>query len=242
MVAGPGSWQTVQSGIDVRTVVLERGEPNYQIELKLVRFDHRAVTPRILQGRGLQLENGASAKTFVEKSGAIAAINANYFDENGRALAYLKTAAQEINRRVSKHALYTGIFGLSEGSPFIMHRNDFKPHQASEALQTGPLLLHRGAKVEVTRGLGRYARRSLVGIDGQGRVIVAVTDAVFGGLSLVELQDLFANPEARLDMADLLNLDGGGSAQLYLKAGPFEVSVAGATNVPVAIGFFAKAD
>jgi len=39
---------------------------------------------------------------------------------------------------------------------------------------------------------------------------------------------------------DLLNLDGGGSAQLYIKAGKFEEFVPGTVDVPVAIGFFAK--
>ncbi|MBI3063977.1 MAG: hypothetical protein HYY82_03475, partial [Deltaproteobacteria bacterium] len=39
---------------------------------------------------------------------------------------------------------------------------------------------------------------------------------------------------------DLLNLDGGGSAQLYLKIGKFEEFVAGTVEVPVAIGFFTK--
>src|SRR5581483_3710492 len=64
---------------------------------------------------------GADARTFAEKSGALAAINANYFDEKGRPLAYLKTAAQEINRAVSKHALYTGVFGVGDGGPFVLH-------------------------------------------------------------------------------------------------------------------------
>jgi hypothetical protein len=40
----------------------------------------------------------------------------------------------------------------------------------------------------------------------------------------------------------LLNLDGGGSAQLYVKAGKFEEMVAGAAEVPVAIGFFSRAN
>lgn len=240
-VADFGAWRTVQKGIEFRKIVLERSEPNYQVELKLVRFDPKAIAPRILHGRDWQL-NGASSKTFAEKSGAIAAINANYFDEKGRALAYLKTAEKEINRSVSKHALYTGVFGLRDGSPFVMHRDEFNPSQASEALQSGPLLLQRGAPVEVMRGLGRYARRAVVGIDKDGRVIVAVTEAVLGGLSFAELQELFANPKAQLDTPDLVNLDGGGSAQLYLKAGKFEEWVVGTTEVPVAIGFFAKAN
>ena len=240
-VADFGGWRTLQKGIEFRKIVLQRSEPSYPIELKLVRFDSKAIAPRILYGRDLQL-NGASSKNFAEKSGAIAAINANYFDEKGRALAYLKTAEKEINRGVSKHALYTGVFGLHNGSPFVTHRDEFNPSQASEALQSGPLLLHRGAPVEVMRGLSRYARRAVVGIDKEGRVIVAVTDAVLGGLSFAELQELFAHPKAQLDTPDLLSLDGGGSAQLYLKAGKFEEWVVGTTEVPVAIGFFAKAN
>ena len=236
-----GAWRAIYKGVEFRKVVVERAEPNYQMELKLVRFDDRTITPRILPSGDFQLKS-ASAKTFVEKSGALAAINANYFDEKGRPLAYLKTLNQEINRNVAKHPLYTGVFAIRDGAPIVSHREEFQPAQVSEALQSGPLLLNRGASAEIMRGLGRYARRSIVGIDKDGRAVIGVTDAVLGGLSFTELQELFANPKAQLEIPDLLNLDGGGSAQLYLKAGKFEESVPGTTEVPVAIGFFAKAN
>jgi hypothetical protein len=71
-------------------------------------------------------------------------------------------------------------------------------------------------------------------------VIVAATDAIVGGLSFAELQDLFSNSQMGLSTTELLSLDGGGSAQLYLKAGKFEESVVGTADVPVTIGFFAK--
>jgi len=234
-----GSWRAIQKGAEYRKIVLDRSDPNYAVELKLLRFDPKAIAPRILHSGNFQLKS-ATVQTFAEKSGTIAAINANYFDEKGRPLAYLKTANQEINRIVSRHALYTGVFGLRDGSPFIMHRDAFQPDLASEALQSGPLLLNHGAPVEIMRGLGRFARRAVVGIDREGRVIIGVTDVVLGGLSFSELQELFLNAKAHLDTSDLLNLDGGGSAQLYLKAGKFEDWVAGTTEVPVAIGFFAK--
>ncbi len=234
-----GAWRVVRSGIEFRKLALERSEPNYLLDLKLVRFDPTWFTPRILHSSDFQLK-GASGKTFVEKTGASAAVNANYFDEKGRPLAYLKTVNGEINRNVSKHALYTGIFGIREGMPFVAHRDEFDPVQASQALQSGPLLLNRGTPVEVMRGLTRYARRAVIGIDREKRVIVAVTDVVFGGLSFAELQELFGNSRWQIDTPDLLNLDGGGSAQFYLKAGQFEELVAGTADVPVAIGFFAK--
>src|SRR5688500_14999684 len=176
-----GSWRTIQKGVEQRQIALIRSEPNYTLELKLLRFDPKFITARVLSSGDWKTATG-TAKSFVEKSGAIAAINANYFDERGRPLAYLKSADREINRAVSKHALYTGIFAIADGNPTVMHRDDFLPAQASDALQSGPLLLNRGAPVETLRGLGRYARRAVLGMDKAGRIVIAVTDAVLEGL------------------------------------------------------------
>ena len=103
-----GSWAAVQRGTELRKMTLERSDPPSTVELKLLRFDPKMIVPRVLTASQFQLR-ATSAKTFAEKSGALAAVNANYFDENGRPLAYLKNSEKEINRSVSKHALYTGI-------------------------------------------------------------------------------------------------------------------------------------
>jgi Phosphodiester glycosidase len=240
-VSDAGSWKSIQKGVEFRKIVLERTEPGYQVELNLLRLDSQYIVPRVLYAGEFQLKS-ASAKTFTEKAGAIAAINANYFDEKGRPLAYLKTIEKEINRAVSKHRLYTGVFGLGDAGPFVMHRDDFQPAQASQALQSGPLLVHRSAAVDGMDGLTRSARRSVVGLNKNNRILIAVTDALIGGLSFSELQELFSQSKWQLDAVELLNLDGGGSAQLYLKSGKFEEWLPGTSEVPVAIGFFNKAN
>lgn len=234
-----GVWRDLQKGVAIRTLVLERSQPNYTVELKLARFNTQLISARVLDSGEFQLRT-ASAKTFAEKSQAIAAINANYFDERGRPLAYLKTRVKEINRSLSKHSLYTGIFGIDESGAFVTHRDEFAPAQASEALQSGPLLLHRGLPVAVNPNLGRYARRAVIGIDKTGAIIIAVADAVLGGLGFAELQKLFVDSRWHIDAVELLNLDGGGSAQLYVKSGKFEDWLPGTSEVPVAIGFFSK--
>jgi len=238
-VTDSGNWRAIQRGVEYRKIALERSEPSYTLELKLLRLDSRTIVPRILFAGDLQIK-AATAKTFAEKTDAIAAINANYFDTKGRPLALLKTAIKEINPSVSKHALYTGVFGVRDSSPFVVHRDEVQPAQASEALQSGPLLLRRGAPVEIMPGLGRYARRAAIGIDKEGRVIIAATEAVIGGLSFAELQELFGDSKWQIQTSDLLNLDGGGSAQLYVKSGKFEEWLSGTSEVPVAVGFFAK--
>ena len=236
-VRNPGAWKTLDSGIEQRKMTLERSDPSYSFELKLIRFGRHRVSPRIISSGQFQLKSG-DAKTLAQRSGAVATINANYFDEKGKPLAFLKTAGQEINRNVSKHALYTGVFGVHDSTPFIVHRDDFQLTQAQEAMQSGPLLLKHGAAVQTVSGAGRYSRRSVIGIDKQQRLIVGVTDTVLGGLSFAELQELFSNPEWHLETPELLNLDGGGSTQLYIKTKTHEEFISGTSEVPVVIGFF----
>ena len=236
-----GTWKPIGRGIEFRKIVMQRIDPAYAMELKLLRLDSQFIIPRVLYAAQFQLKS-ANAKMFAEKTGALAAINANYFDERGRPLAYLKTADKEINRAVSKHGLYTGVFGLSQSGPFVTHRDEFQPSQAGEALQSGPLLLHRSASVEVLSGLGRYARRSVIAIDKQDRMLIGASDGVIGGLSFAELQELFTQPKWQMEAIELLNLDGVGSSQLYVKSGSFEEWLPGTSEVPVAIGFFNKSN
>ncbi len=234
-----GTWKSVQKGIESRKITLERTEPGYTIDLKLFRFDTQWFVPRVLRAAQYQLK-GASAMTFVERGGAVAAINANYFDTDGKPLAFLKAGGQAVNSRVSRNSLYTGVFGVKDQRPFISHRDDFLSEQADEAMQSGPLLLLRGAPQAVTGVPLRASRRALIGIDKEQRLMIAVTDNLIGGLFWAELQEIFSVGSGQVPTVDLLNLDGGGSAQFYLKIGKFEEFVPGTVEVPVAIGFFTK--
>ncbi len=107
-----GSWRTIQKGVEQRKIAFLRSEPNYTLELRLLRFDPKIISARILSSGDFQLK-GATAKDFVEKSGAIAAINANYFDERGRPLAYLKTGEQRDQSRTSPNTHSTPAFSRS---------------------------------------------------------------------------------------------------------------------------------
>ena len=241
LVRKPGAWKPLDSGIEHRIITLERSDPSYSFDLNLVRFGRNRIFPRIISSGQFQLKS-ADAKTLGQRSGALVTINANYFDEKGKPLAFLKTATGEINRNVSKHALYTGIFGVRDSVPFIVHRDDFQLTEAQEAIQSGPLLLRQGAPVQTIPGAGRYSRRAVIGMDKQQRLIVGVTDTVLGGLSFPELQELFSRPEWQLETTELLNLDGGGSAQLYIQTRSHEEFISGTSEVPVVIGFFKTAN
>jgi Phosphodiester glycosidase len=236
-VTDAGIWKTIQRGVEFRKMSLDRSEPSHSIDLKLLRFDTRLVVPRVLHSAQFQLKS-ANAKAFAEKSGAFATINGSYFDTSGKPLAFLKIASQVINARVAKNSLYTGVFSVKDQQPLISHRDEFVPEQADEGLQCGPLLLLHGNLQPVTGVPSRASRRALIGIDQEQRLVVAVGDSLFGGLYWPELQELFSAALWQIQVADLLNLDGGGSAQLYVKTSKFEELIAGTAEVPVAIGFF----
>ena len=238
-VTEQGSWKVIHKGAEFRKLALQRADPFQMIDLKLVRFDTRWIFPHIVRSAQHNLK-GANVKTMAEKSGAMAAINANYFDEKGKPLGFLKVAAGDANLLISKSSLFTGIFAIKNHFPFIIHRDQFSPELADEGLQAGPLLLTKGTALQVMRGAGKQSRRSLIGIDKEQRLIIAVTDSLLGGLSWVEVQEIFGSGQWQVQTADLLNLDGGGSTQLYVKGVQLEEHVPGTTEVPVAIGFFQK--
>jgi exopolysaccharide biosynthesis protein len=240
-VTDAGSWRAIQKGVEFRKMVLERSEPSHAIDLKLLRFDTRSVVIRLLRSAQFQLKS-ANAKTFAEKSGALATINGSYFDTEGKPLAFLKVASQAINPRVAKNSLYTGVLSIKDQQPLISRRDNFLPEQADEGLQAGPLLLLHGTAQAVTGIPSRASRRALVGMDQEQRLVIAVADSLLGGLYWPEMQEIFSATPWQIQVTDLLNLDGGGSAQLYVKAGQFEELVAGTAEVPVAIGFFARAN
>ncbi len=233
-----GSWKVFSQGAEFRRMTLERSDPYQAIQLKLVRLDSRWIEPRVVRCSEYNLKN-ANVKTLAERSGALAMINANYFDERGMPLGFLKAGAER-SSAVSKSALFTGIFAIKDRVPQIMHRDQFDPEQADEGVQAGPLLLSKGAPLTVTRGAEKQFRRSVIGIDAARRLVIAVTDNLFGGLTWTELQELFGAPEWRIETTDLMNLDGGGSTQLHVKTPGFEEYVPGTAEVPVAIGFFPK--
>ena len=240
-VTDAGSWKVIQKGVEFRKMALERSEPSHSIDLKLLRFDTRLVIPRVLRSTQFQLKS-ANAKTFAEKSGALATINGSYFDTEGKPLAFLKIASQAINARIAKNSLYTGVFGIKAQQPLISQRDDFLAEQVDEGLQSGPLLLLHGTLQTVTGIPSRASRRALIGIDPDQRLVIAVADSLLGGLHWPELQEIFSAAPWQIQVTDLLNLDGGGSAQLYVKTGKFEELVAGTAEVPVAIGFFNRAN
>ena len=104
-------------------------------------------------------------------------------------------------------------------------------------MQCGPRLVVKG---EVTRLKKQYARRSCVGLDGVGRILLVATDG--STMDATYLARVLAAPEEKsgLGCRDAMNLDGGGSTQLYVGYRGFRLDLRGAWPVPDGLGVFAR--
>jgi uncharacterized protein YigE (DUF2233 family) len=210
-------------------------------QLSLFRTDGKryriGVVPANLYG-----SERATVKKLSLASGAILGINANFFDEFNRPLGLVLNRGNLLNPIHRGGKTLTGIFQVTRGSTQIVYREDFKPDNVIEAVQAGPRLLIKGTPVENLRGMDSYERRSGVCIDNQQRVIIYISSGLIG-TTLRELVATLRDPE--IGCQDALNLDGGGSAQLYLSrdlpgANPNwrELSMPGSDEVPVMLGLF----
>ena len=186
----------------------------------------------------------STVKRLAESSGAMLGINANFFDERGDPLGLVLTGGR------LRHAVHrggktlTGVLEVRRGGARIVSRDRFSPKGVLEAIQAGPRLIVGSAPVEKPRDSVKYERRAGVCIDRQGRIVFFISSGLIG-ISFKELIQLLLQSD--VGCRDALNLDGGGSAQLYLSseiAGAVptlrELSVPGSDQIPVMLALMVK--
>lgn len=187
----------------------------------------------------------ATAQTLCKASGAVACINSNFFDEQGRPLGVVISRGIQHNKMHNGGGTLTGVFFVTSEGIGVVHRSLFSAEKVLEAAQAGPRLISEGAPVVGVKDSSSATNISLVCIDRERRVVLLrVSLAMFGG-SLRELQTVLLRPE--LGCVEALNFDGGGSSQLYISGGipghegaTREEFLPGRDEVPVLLGLFRK--
>jgi uncharacterized protein YigE (DUF2233 family) len=206
-------------------------------ELLLVRTHLKAYRVRVIRA----LEFGskkASAKSLCHSAQAALCINANFFDESDEPLGLV------LSRGIQHHAVHkggstlTGIFAVTRRSAQISSRDNFDPRRVVEAIQAGPRLMSAGTLIAGLKASGA-SRRSGVCLDGENNLIFFVVSSGIWGISIDRLQELLRD---QVHCRDALNLDGGGSSQLFIRAGlpgsapgDQEMWIEGADQVPVVL-------
>jgi len=168
--------------------------------------------------------------------GAAGFINANFFDEHDSVVGLL------VSDNISYGASFMGFGGMFQVAPdgFTRIRSlIYEPYQGEplqQASQAFPMLIVNGEPTyERTEG-DRASRRTLIGQDSAGRIILMVTNGLFG-MRLADLSAYLYSTD--LDLRAALNLDGGGSTMLSLTAGD-SITIPSFDAVPAVIAFYPR--
>ena len=144
-----------------------------------------------------------------ELPAASAIINANFYDTNGRALGWL---VMDGAQQVFPHPRFGGAFVLVAGEAHVLPRLPSE-RLADQAAQGFPTLVRAGQAAARLEG-AVLARRSVIAEDDQGRILFVLVGGL--GSTLAALGEWLA--EGPLEIANAVNMDGGGSTMLVLPA------------------------
>lgn len=214
---GDSGWLRLENGLELRTLTHRSGLSTQTITAV------RAPANRVHVGSDALLR----APDWNHKRDAVAAINGGYFDDNSKAIG-LRIAEGKRTSQLYPRANW-GVFVIRDDKAAITHTRDYKGSpRTQEAMQCGPRLVVDG---RVTDLKPQWARRSGIGIDADGKVILAVSD---GALSFDDWAAIWADKNT-LSCRDAINLDGGPSTQMSVVSDVNPVTVRGGWPVPDAI-------
>jgi uncharacterized protein YigE (DUF2233 family) len=226
--AGPDltdtGWQWLGRGIRWRRIKLTRPQGLFTATLRVYRFDPRYYGLEVVYVS----ESATAHQVLAGLRPAVAVINANFFNRAGRPLGLVIERGREIHLR---RRLNSGVLWYRPGRVGITHVSRFRSARVWTAIQSWPRLIAAGRPTKGVKNAGLRHRRSLAAVDRSGRLLLAVTEGLTGGLSLAEVQAIFKRPG--FNVRDLLNLDGGRSTQMSVRVGGHRFQLEGFDSVPV---------
>jgi uncharacterized protein YigE (DUF2233 family) len=195
-------WHTLAPGLEQRTYVTAEGFMYEVVRIDAAQYTFRA---HYRPHEPLSIYDWRTALPT-----AAVIINANFFSEENTILGLL----------ISDNVLYGRSF-TNRGGTFFVHNglvgirsNIAEPYQGAayeQAIQAFPMLVYQGqAAYNNSRDI-LPSRRTLIGQDSQGRVLLMVTPAL--GHGLYGLSQYLVTTD--LALVNAFNLDGGGSTMLY---------------------------
>jgi hypothetical protein len=165
---------------------------------------------------------------------SVAFVNGGFFNTNGNAQGLLVSYG-----RVSGVSLtdYGGTFVVTDSRAEVVATQDFNPNTPGlqHVVQGYPLLIEDGSRTDTDLN-PIVARRTVVGQDGDGQIILAVTSS--GEATLDEMAAYLCTSDFGLETA--FNLDGGASSMLYTASVGMEPPylVRSSSQVPAVIAFY----
>lgn len=227
----PLNWLYIKPGLYFAEADLIRNNSLLSSTVVMVRIDPKVVTIKAVTAQEIY-KPLTSARQIAKSLAADIAINTNFFDSNGKPLGLLTSNGSQKNPLHRRGTVLTGVFALSATKPSIFHRSYLKPEIISEAIQAGPRLIANGSPLSLSSP-HTLSRRTVIAITRDEQVLLCITTNRIPGVSLHQIQSLLLDPQLRI--TDALNLDGGGSSQLFIRAAgdlKHDIDISGGDEVP----------
>lgn len=227
VVAG---WEVLAPGLE-RRIYLPRPE-NGLLQFVTLRIDPAYFTFRAHYSPAAPMSLQRWRDTL---PGPVAFINANYFDIQGNAMGLL------VSDGVPYTSAYTdrgGIFQVQDGQVRI-RSSIYEPYYGEaleQAVQAFPMLVLDGQPAYTNAYDTDSSRRTVIGQDTNGRVVLMVT--ALSGMTLPELSAWL--PTTDLNLWTAFNLDGGGSTMMYIGAGGSPQQYRSFDSVPAVLAVYAR--
>ncbi len=199
-------WQQIDEGLQWRRLLPDGDE---LAQLVVVRVDPSRFRFRAIYNAGKPESLSGWRRQEPEAS---VIINANFFDERHRALGLVVSDGEASGIAYRDRG---GTFLIRNGAASIVaSRSQQLPNidAIEQAAQGFPLLVENGRQAYFADGGGERTRRTAIGIDRRGAVLLMI--APFLGLSLADLSAYL--PTTDLEIETAFNLDGGGSTMIAL--------------------------
>ena len=205
------AWTKSANGLEYKKIMLSRGA-SLGKELLAVKISARQGI-KVLRAQDFG-KRSMSAREICLAAGALLCINSSFFDEKNNALGLLISSGITFQKTHSGGETLTGIFASTRKSFLILGRDDFNSALLIEAVQAGPRLVVNGKALEDFKDK-EVSRRSGICIDNNGVPVFFATSNDSWAVSLADFAQAMVMPE--VNCKDGLNLDGGGSAQLFMR-------------------------
>lgn len=197
------AWQQLDEGLEQR---IYRPRGGFFTQITALRIDPARYDFRTHYRPGEPL---FAAGWREQLPSAAAIVNGNFFDSNNNITGILFSDGVAYGQPYQRRG---GTFYIQDGRPAIQSNlvQPYNGEQFEQAVQAFPMLVTRGERSYFDTRPDRATRRTVIGIDAQGRVLILVT--TFGGITLLDLTEFLVTSD--LMLTDALNLDGGGSSML----------------------------
>jgi exopolysaccharide biosynthesis protein len=219
-------WQQVDQAMELRSMRLSTDTASGYVTV--VRLDPNAYRISVKY----DVANAGSLQEWFNALKPLALINGGYFDEQGRPTALV---IFDGIRRGESYQGFGGMVLINEQGQFelrSLRQQPFDPNEnIQQAMQSAPMLIQPGGVVSDLEPDQDRSRRTVIGRDTQGRILLLVSD--LPNFTLPELAQALKNSDLDLDAA--LNLDGGRSTGLYLRSSSASVAINSMEKLPLVL-------